>query len=71
MNSLLYKNRLKIIQISVLIIITVILRLPSFFLSHNNNDELIHLSLAKKIDDYGINVFKKQQYNCNSKRDRI
>ncbi|MBL7196626.1 MAG: glycosyltransferase family 39 protein [Candidatus Omnitrophica bacterium] len=63
MNSLLYKNRLKIIQISVLIIITVILRLPSFFLSHNNNDELIHLSLAKKIDDYGINVFKKQQYN--------
>ncbi len=63
MRFLFYKNRSKIIPILILLVITVILRLPTFFLPHNNNDELIHLSLAMKIDKYGLDVFKKQQYN--------
>ncbi|NQU19442.1 glycosyltransferase family 39 protein [bacterium] len=63
MRFLFYKNRSKIIQILILLVITAILRLPTFFLSHNNNDELIHLSLAMKIEKYGFNVFEKQQYN--------
>ena len=46
-----------------LIFIVILLRLPIFFLSHNNNDELIYLSLASKIDSYGFNVFKDTQYN--------
>lgn len=63
MISYIHKNKSKIIELSLLIIVTIVLRLPIFFLSHNNNDELIHLSLAMKIEKYGLNVFKKQQYN--------
>lgn len=63
MISSLSPQRLKVIQISLLILIAIIFRLPVFFLSHYNNDELIHISLAKKIDEYGVSVFKKQQYN--------
>ena len=51
------------VSLSLLILITVFFRLPIFFLSHNNNDELIHLSLAMKIEKYGLSVFNKQQYN--------
>jgi hypothetical protein len=49
--------------IFVLILIAVIFRLPIFFLSHFNNDELIHLSLAMKIEEYGLDVFKDKKYN--------
>lgn len=63
MTAFFYQNRLKIIHLAALIIIAVILRLPVFFLSHNNNDELIHLSLAMKLDKYGLGVFKNGQYN--------
>ena len=56
------KTKKKIIEIAVLILVASLLRLPSFFLSHFNNDELIHLSLAMKIDHYGGDVFK-DNYN--------
>ncbi|MFC1709286.1 phospholipid carrier-dependent glycosyltransferase [Candidatus Omnitrophota bacterium] len=57
------RNRFKILHVLLLILITVVFRLPTFLLSHNNNDELIHLSLAKKIESYGASVFEKQEYN--------
>ena len=41
-----------------LILISVILRIPGFFLSHSSNDELIHTGLALKIDKYGAGVFR-------------
>lgn len=43
--------------------IVALLRLPIFFLSHQNNDELIHLALAMKIDTFGTEVFSAEQYN--------
>jgi len=65
MNNLfvLLKRRINLILLSLIIIFAIILRLPSFFLSHYNNDELIHISLAKKVDKYGFDVFKKGEYN--------
>lgn len=63
MISSFYRNRFKIIQVLLLILISAILRLPIFLLPHNNNDELIHLSLAKKAENYGIQVFDKNEYN--------
>jgi len=45
-----------------LILVSALLRIPAFFLKHNNNDELIHLSLAMKIDRYGMRVFP-ENYN--------
>lgn len=63
MTTSLLQNRINILHIIILILICVIFRLPTFFLSHNNNDELIHLSLAMKIDKYDLNVFRNKQYN--------
>lgn len=63
MTSVFYRYRSKIIHVLFLLVVSTIFRLPIFFLSHNNNDELIHLSLAKKIENYGINVFEKKEYN--------
>ncbi|MDD5617891.1 MAG: phospholipid carrier-dependent glycosyltransferase [Candidatus Omnitrophica bacterium] len=53
----------KIIIFSVCVFVVILFRLPVFFLSHLNNDELIHLSLAMKIEKYGSEVFKKEKYN--------
>jgi hypothetical protein len=58
-----YRYRSQIVHVLLLILVTAIFRLPIFLLSHNNNDELIHLSLAKKIENYGIKVFEKKEYN--------
>ena len=59
----LISNKKYRVSLLLLIFTTVLFRLPIFFLSHNNNDELIHLSLAMKIGKYDLDVFKKQQYN--------
>jgi len=66
MNSFLQRNKSRIIQVSILILITVILRLPIFFVSHFNNDELIHIALAKKLDDYGLKSFNWHASNLNN-----
>jgi 4-amino-4-deoxy-L-arabinose transferase-like glycosyltransferase len=58
-----FSNKRYLADFLFLIFIAIFFRLPSFFLSHYNNDELIHLSLAKKIDRYGPVVFQRQQYN--------
>ncbi|MDD5355721.1 MAG: phospholipid carrier-dependent glycosyltransferase [Candidatus Omnitrophica bacterium] len=53
----------KLIIFLIFIILIILLRLPIFFLPHFNNDELIHLSLAMKMEKYGQNVFDGQRYN--------
>jgi len=45
------------------ILLVIIFRIPIFFLSHLNNDELIYLSLAMKTEKYGQDVFKEKEYN--------
>jgi len=54
-----------IIGLLFLIFVTALFRAPSFFLSHNNNDELIHLSLAMKMERCGVGVFKQKKYNLH------
>jgi len=62
-SSLSSGSKLGIAGSILFIIIVVLFRLPIFFLSHFNNDELIHLSLAMKIEKYGQRVFEEEQYN--------
>lgn len=55
--------KLKIlINLFLLVLLSAALRMPTFFLSHINNDEFIHIGLAMKVDKYAFKVFKNQ-YN--------
>lgn len=47
----------EILFLSLILIFAALLRSPTFYLSHNNPDELIHLSLAMKISKYTTDVF--------------
>ncbi|MFC1754869.1 hypothetical protein ACFL96_15990, partial [Thermoproteota archaeon] len=62
-SSFFSKKQTRILHVIILLSVAILLRLPTFFLSHNNNDELIHLSLAMKMDRHGLDVFNKTQYN--------
>ena len=62
-NRFIVPNRKYLAGLILLVFVTILFKLPVFFLSHNNNDELIHLSLAMKIEKHGLDVFKEQRYN--------
>jgi len=58
----------QLIELLLVLALAMLLRLPNFFLSHLNNDELIYCGLAHKIDRYGIKAFNnlykiKNHYN--------
>ncbi|MEW6008118.1 MAG: phospholipid carrier-dependent glycosyltransferase [Candidatus Omnitrophota bacterium] len=51
-------RKYKILSCLALILIFSLLRIHTFTLSHTNNDELIYVSLAKKIQSYGLTTFQ-------------
>ena len=47
----------KIVLFCAIAILFIITRINVFFVSHRNNDEIIYLILANKIETYGFNIF--------------
>ena len=51
--------RFDFLPIVFVLIFAAFLRIPAFYLSHNNVDEDAYLSLAMKLDKYGLNDYAK------------
>lgn len=52
------KANLTFLPIFFILVFAAFLRLPTFFLSHTNFDEVTYVSLALKLDKYGFNDFE-------------
>jgi len=49
--------------VALLLLVAIALRIPIFFLTHANNDEIVYTNLAMKLDTYGLKTFTDQYNN--------